>query len=385
MRIVVAPDSFKGSVSAVETARAMERGILRVFPQASVVKVPIGDGGEGTVEALVAATKGELIAAEVVGPLGNKVQAFWGMLGDGDTAVVEMAAASGLTLVPEGQKDPGVTTTYGTGELIKAALSRGVSKIIVGIGGSSTNDGGCGMIQALGGKFLDANGQALPYGGLALRDLTTIDLSGMDPRLQTVELVVACDVDNPLCGENGASAVYGPQKGASPQMVASLDQSLGHYAVIASKATGRSIAAQAGAGAGGGIGAGFLFFTDAVLRPGVEIVLEATSFDALVKEAAFVMTGEGRTDFQTAFGKAPVGVGKAAQKYDVPVFCLAGGLGQGYEAVFQAGIDGVMSSVPAPMALDECLKGGADFIEVAADRLCRIIAGAMRVKGTKLS
>lgn len=379
MRIIVAPDSFKGSVSALETANAIARGAQSIFSDAEIVKVPIGDGGEGTVEALVAATGGKMISQEVTAPLGNTVSSYWGILGDGETAVIEMAAASGITLVPTDQKDPRITTTYGTGELIKAALERGMKKIIVGIGGSATNDGGCGMIQALGGKFFDHAGQELPYGGLALADLATIDLSGLDARLKDTDIVVACDVDNPLCGPKGASAVYGPQKGATPEMVETLDQALAHFARIAEKATGRCVAEQAGAGAGGGIGVGFLFFTDAKLRPGVEIVLEVTNFSELVSTADLVITGEGQTDFQTAFGKAPVGVGKIAQKYQVPVLCLAGCLGKGHEDVLKVSIDGLMSTVSGPMTLEECMQEGADLIEQGAARMCRIVKIGMKI------
>jgi glycerate kinase len=379
MRIVVAPDSFKGSVSAVETANAIEKGIKTIFPEAEVIKVPIGDGGEGTVEALVTATNGKLIYQNVVGPLGNTVKSFWGILGDGETAVIEMAAASGLPLVPEDRKDPRLTTTYGTGELIKAVLDRGMKKIIVGIGGSATNDGGCGMIQALGGKFLAADGKELPYGGAALSKLASIDLNALDVRLRDTTIVVACDVGNPLCGPKGASAVYGPQKGATPEIVTELDQALLYFAQKAEIVTGRSVANQAGAGAGGGIGAGFLFFTNAKLRPGVEIILESTNFAALVSSAQLVITGEGRTDFQTAFGKAPVGIAKIAQKYEVPTICLAGCLGKGHEDVLKEGIDGLMSTVPGPMTLEECVKSGAKLIELGAARLCRIIQIGMKI------
>lgn len=380
MRIIVAPDSFKGSVSAVCTANAMEKGIKQVFTQAEVIKIPIADGGEGTVEALVAATQGQMIYQQVVGPLGEVVQAYWGILGDGKTAVIEMAAASGLPLVPMDKRDPRITTTYGTGELIKAALDRGLRKIIIGIGGSATNDGGCGMAQALGGHFLDSEGQELPYGGAALRTLERVDLSGMDIRLADTVIMVACDVDNPLCGARGASAVYGPQKGASPEMVATLDLALGHFSHKVQEVTGKNVAEQAGAGAAGGLGAGLLFFTEAKLQPGVEIVLMATGFESLVSTAQLVITGEGRTDFQTAFGKAPVGVAKLAKKYKVPTLCLAGGLGQGYEDVLQQGIDGLMSTVPGPVSLAECIENGEEFIEMAAKRLCQILKVGMLLK-----
>lgn len=377
MRIVVAPDSYKGSVSAIGVANAMEKGILRVFSDAEVLKVPIADGGEGTVEALVAVTGGKMMYEDVIGPLGEKVKAYWGILGDGETAVIEMAAASGLPLVPADKRDPRVTTTYGTGELIKAVLEKGIRKIIIGIGGSATNDGGTGLVQALGARFLDASGRELPSGGAALAQLAQIDLNGFDKRISETEIMVACDVDNPLCGPRGASAVYGPQKGATPDIVAELDAALDVYAKIATQATGKDMAGCPGAGAAGGLGAGLLFFTNAQLRPGVDIVLEAAGFAAMVETANLVITGEGRTDFQTAYGKAPVGVAKLAKRWNVPVVCLAGGLGKGADDVLQQGIDGLMSVVPQPMTLEECMKTGETLVEEATVRLCRLIKVGM--------
>lgn len=372
MHIVVAPDSYKGSVSALEVANAMARGIQKILPTAAVSRVPIADGGEGTVEALVAATGGQLKNNEVTGPRGERVLASWGVLGDGRTAVIEMAAASGLPLLPPEQRDPLVATTLGTGELIRAALDAGLRRIIVGIGGSATNDGGAGMARALGAHFLDAQGNELAEGGAALARLAKIDLGGFDRRLQETELIVACDVDNPLCGTRGASAVFGPQKGATPELVAQLDAALARFAECARRATGRDVANVAGAGAAGGLGAGLMFFTPAKLRPGVEIVLEAVGFSGIVKNADFVLTGEGRTDFQTAYGKAPVGVAKVAKQFGVPVFCLSGGLGNGADDVLAQGIDAVMSICPRPMTLEECMNEGPVLIEAAAARLCRI-------------
>lgn len=380
MRIVVAPDSYKGSVSAIGVANAMEKGILAVFPEAEVIKVPIADGGEGTVEALVIATGGQVLEEEVLGPLGEARKAQWGILGDGDTAVIEMAAASGLPLVPKDKRDPRITTTFGTGQLIKAALDKGLRKIIIGIGGSATNDGGTGMAKALGARFFAADGSELPPGGAALAKLAAMDLSKLDPRLQETVIMVACDVDNPLCGPRGASAVYGPQKGATPAMVAELDAALGVFARLAKEVTGKDIAESPGAGAAGGLGAGLLFFSKAQLRPGVEIVLETTGFAGLVADAALVLTGEGRTDFQTAFGKAPVGVAKVAKQYKVPVICISGGLGQGYEDVLACGIDALMCVVPAPMALEECMECGAALIEAATCRTLKLVQVGMNVK-----
>ena len=373
MRIIVAPDSFKGSVSALGVAEAMERGIHAVFPAAQVLKVPIADGGEGTVEALVAATGGKLMHSEVQGPLGAPVRAHWGISGDGATAFLEMASASGLPLIAKEQRDPCVTSTYGTGQLMKAALDAGLRRIVIGIGGSATNDGGTGMARALGVRFLDAQGADLPEGGAALARLAQIDLSGLDPRLAELHLLVACDVDNPLCGPRGASAVYGPQKGATPEMVTELDAALGVFATVATAATGRDMALQPGAGAAGGLGAGLLFVTPASLRPGVAIVLETTGFEAMVQGADLVITGEGRTDFQTAMGKAPVGVAAVAKRHGVPVVCLSGGLGVGADEVLAHGIDALASIVPHPMPLDDCMAQGEALLEAAAARVCRLL------------
>ena len=373
MKVVIAPDSYKGCLSALEVAKAMERGVLSVFPSAEVRKIPIADGGEGTVAALVTATNGQLRQTEVTDPLGNKIIAHWGVLGDGRTAVIEMAAASGLPLVPKEKRDPRVTTTYGTGELIKAALADGLAKIIIGIGGSATNDGGTGMARALGVRFLDAAGQEVAAGGGSLAEICQIDTTGLDPRLKNTEIVVACDVDNPLCGTRGASAVFGPQKGATPEMVQQLDAGLAKYASCARQATGRDVAEKAGAGAAGGLGAGLMFFTPAQLKPGVEIVLDAVGFSDVVRAADFVITGEGRTDFQTAFGKAPVGVAKVAKAHGVAVFCISGGLGDGADDVLAQGIDAVMSICDRPLSLEECMAAGAQLIEPAAARLCRIV------------
>ncbi|HYO28132.1 MAG TPA: glycerate kinase [Azonexus sp.] len=378
MHIVVAPDSYKGSVSAVEVALAMERGILTVFPSAKVRKIPIADGGEGTVEALVTATGGQYRSNEVAGPLGERIFAAWGVLGDGKTAVIEMATASGLPLVPADRRDPRKASSYGTGELIRAALDAGLRQIIIGIGGSATNDAGAGMARALGARFLAADGSQLADGGAALAALVGIDLSGLDSRLQETEITVACDVDNPLCGPRGASAVFGPQKGATPEIVAELDAALGRFAEYAQQVTGRDVAGLPGAGAAGGLGAGLMFFTRAQLKPGIEIVLDTVNFSTVVKDADYVITGEGRTDFQTAFGKAPVGVAKVAKMSGVPVFCLSGGLGKGADDVLAQGIDAVMSICERPMSLEECMAAGSTLIESATVRLCRIIRAAHR-------
>lgn len=373
MKIIVAPDSYKGSVSATKVADAIERGIKSVFPTAEVIKVPVADGGEGTAEALVAGAGGRILSTCVMGPLGNMIEAKWGILGDGKTAVIEMAAASGLTLVSEDDRNPRAATTFGTGQLIKAALDCGLRKIIIGLGGSATNDGGSGMAMALGARLAGSDGKDIALGGGALASLAEIGLQDLDKRLRETKILAACDVTNPLCGPSGATAVYGPQKGATPAMIAELDAALSHYAAIAAGVTGRAVAELPGAGAAGGLGAGLMFFTDAQLMPGVELVLETTGFSRLLQGADLVITGEGRTDYQTVFGKAPVGVAGVARRAGVPVVCLSGSLGEGADEVLSQGIGALMSIVPGPVALAECMQKGEQFIEEAAARLGRLL------------
>ncbi|MEI6223980.1 MAG: glycerate kinase [Deltaproteobacteria bacterium] len=364
-RVLVAPDSFKGSLSAVEAASAMERGVLAAWPDARVEKIPIADGGEGTVEAMVMATGGHFESRTVRGPLGDPVTARWGVLGDGRTAVLEMAAASGLTLVPHGRRDPRIASTFGTGELVLAAMDAGYRRIVVGIGGSATNDGGTGMARALGIRFLDDAGRPLPEGGAALAGLASVDLGNADARLPGVEILVACDVDNPLTGPRGASAIYGPQKGATPAMVQELDLALSRLAHVATRATGRDVSGLAGAGAAGGLGAGLLFFTPARLQPGVDLVLDAARFDERVRGASLVLTGEGRTDHQTAMGKAPVGVARAARRHGVPVWLVSGSLGPGAEAVHPHGIERIHAAAPPGMPVEEAMARASELLESA--------------------
>jgi glycerate kinase len=364
-RVLVAPDSFKGSLSAVQAADAMERGVLAAWPDARVVKVPIADGGEGTVDALVTATRGRFESRTVRGPLGRPVEARWGVLGDGVTAVIEMAAASGITLVPEGRRDPRISSTFGTGQLLRAALDEGYRRIVIGIGGSATNDGGAGMAKALGVRFVDGRGEPLPEGGAALARLSSIELDGVDPRLSEAEILVACDVDNPLTGPRGASAIYGPQKGATPAVVAELDAALERYARIASEATGRDVARHPGGGAAGGLGAGLLFFTPARLVPGIDLVLDSTHFDEQVRGASLVIVGEGRTDHQTAMGKAPVGVATVAARHGVPVLLVSGSLGPGAEEVLAHGVGRMVQAAPAGMAVAEAMARAAELLEAA--------------------
>ncbi|KEP25676.1 glycerate kinase [Bacillus zhangzhouensis] len=373
MKIVIAPDSFKESLSAYETANAIERGFRSILPNAEYIKLPMADGGEGTVQSLVDATGGHIVNHMVTGPLGEPVDAFFGMLGDGQTAVIEMAAASGIHLVPPEKRNPLFTTSRGTGELMLAALDKGANHLIIGLGGSATNDGGVGMMQGLGAAFLDKAGQDLMPGGGSLNQLASINLSGLDPRLQFVRLEVACDVDNPLTGERGASVVFGQQKGADEEMVQVLDKNLSHFAYVAEKQLNVSFADAAGAGAAGGLGASLLGFLQADLQKGIDIVLKAVHFDDVIKEATLVITGEGRIDRQTIYGKTPIGVAKAAKQYDLPVIGIAGSLSKDSTVVHDHGIDALFSIVPGVTSLSDAMQDAALYVE----RTARNIAAVM--------
>ncbi|MFE4046863.1 MULTISPECIES: glycerate kinase [unclassified Priestia] len=373
MKIVIAPDSFKESLTALNVCEAVEKGIRTHFPNAEISKVPMADGGEGTVQSLVDATGGQIIQAKVTGPLGKEVEAFYGILGDGKTAVIEMAAASGLHHVPVDKRNPLITTTRGTGELILKALDHKVKHIIIGIGGSATNDGGAGMAKALGAKLLDANGAEIKEGGGSLNQLAAIALTNLDSRLAEVKVEVACDVDNPLTGETGASAVFGPQKGATPDMVKQLDRNLAHYAAVIEKEMDIHIQNVPGAGAAGGIGGGLLAFLSAELKPGVDIVIEATQLESYIKDADLVITGEGRIDGQTIYGKTPIGVAKTAKKHSVPVIAIAGSIGTGSEAVYEHGISALFSVVPGAVDLSEALEKAGENIERTAKNVASVI------------
>ncbi|MDG5471544.1 glycerate kinase [Jeotgalibacillus sp. ET6] len=377
MKIVCAPDSFKESMSAYEVCLSIEKGFKKVFPEAEYVLLPIADGGEGTVHSIKAATGGEILMVNVTGPLGEPVKAFYGLTGDRKTAVIEMAAASGLHLVPAERRNPLNTTTRGTGELIKHALDQGVETIVLGLGGSATNDGGAGMAQALGVKLFDRSGQELSPGGAALNRLASIDTSALDPRLKQVKIKAACDVTNPLTGPHGASTVFGPQKGADEAMVAQLDQSLEHYAMVLEKELNKKVDRVEGAGAAGGFGAGIIAFLDGKLTSGIDLVLDVIQFDEKVHDADLVITGEGRMDRQTIQGKAPVGVAKRAKICGtVKVIALAGSLGEGYEAVYDYGIDAAFSIVNGAFSLQDALKNGEENVETTAENLARLWASA---------
>lgn len=375
MKIVIAPDSYKESLSALEVAQAVEAGFRQVFPAADYVLVPVADGGEGTVDAMVAATSGRKEIVTVCGPLGEPVEAFYGLTGDGDTAVIEMAAASGLALVPPAARNPLLTSSRGTGELIRAALDAGARRFILGIGGSATNDGGAGMVQALGARLLDADGQDVEGSGGGLARLERIDVSGLDPRLAECRIEVACDVDNPLTGARGASAVFGPQKGATPEMVQALDANLARLARIVERDLGVAVDAVPGAGAAGGMGAAMLAFFGATLKPGIEIVTAAVDLDAHVRDADLVITGEGRIDFQTVHGKTPIGVARVAKRHGKPVIGIAGSLGADVGVVHAHGIDAVFSVLSKPCALDEALRDAAANVELTA----RNVAAVLRI------
>ena len=380
MKIVIAPDSFKGSLTALQVAEAMEVGLRRVFPDAAIEKVPMADGGEGTVQSLVDATSGEVLTAQVMDPLGNTIDAQYGVLGDGITAVIEMAAASGLTLVPPDKRDPRVTTTYGTGELIRAALASGCRKLIIGIGGSATNDGGAGMAQALGAKLLTASGEQIKPGGDHLATLNSIDLSELDPRITETETVVACDVNNPLTGEQGASYVYGPQKGATREMIEMLDANLAHFDKILQRDLSKSVGNVPGAGAAGGLGAGLMAFVDASLKSGIEIVTEAAQLSKRLADADLVITGEGQINFQTVFGKTPVGVARVAKTYNIPVIAIAGSIADDSDGVYDAGIDAMIDIVPEPMPLETAIENATALTEIAAERAGRMVAAGIKIK-----
>jgi len=374
MRIICAPDSFKGSLSAREAAAAMARGITQTRPDAEVDCCPIADGGEGTVAALVAATGGQTRHTTVTGPLGEPVQAAWGMLGTQPdqprTAVIEMAAASGLPLVPEAQRDPTRTTTYGTGELIQAALNEGAERIILGIGGSATCDGGCGAAQALGVRFSDENQQTItePITGGTLNRIHTINLEHRNTRLENTELLVACDVTNPLLGENGAAHIYGPQKGATPDQVQQLDENLAHLAQLIEQTNGFDVERMAGAGAAGGLGAGAVALLGGSLQRGVELVLRAVRFEQRVTNCDLCITGEGRIDGQSLSGKATLGVAQVAQRHGVVTLALVGAIGPGAEKVRDAGIYRCFA-IGEGLSETESVERAAELLEAAATRV----------------
>ena len=374
MKFVLAPDSFKESLTAKEVADAMEVGIKKIFKDAECVKVPMADGGEGTVQSLVDATDGKIYEVVVTGPLGNKVNAKYGILGDGQTAVIEMAEASGIHYVKKEDRNPLITTTFGTGELIKSALDKGVKKIIIGIGGSATNDGGAGMLQALGAKLLDKDNKEIPFGGGGLSELVKINLDDFDKRIKEVEIEVACDVSNTLTGKEGASAVFGPQKGATEEIIKILDENLHHYADIVNKTIGKVMENQKGSGAAGGLGFALLAFCDGKLNRGIDIVIKYADLSEKMKGASYVITGEGSIDSQTKFGKTPFGVSQVAKQYDIPVIGIAGNVGEGIDELYDLGFDSILSIMPGVMTLDKALSNAKENIENTLENVARLLS-----------
>jgi glycerate kinase len=371
-KIVVVPDSFKGTMSSVEICSIMKNSIMNVLPSVDVVAIPVADGGEGTVDAFLYALGGSRIELKVVGPSGNEIVAGYGVLSDGKTAVIEMAAASGLLLVGD-RKDPSITTTYGTGELIKHALDSGCTKIIVGIGGSATNDGGIGMAAALGIKFLDISGGSIPLTGRGLAGLHSIDLSERDPRLDNVEILVACDVDNPLYGPEGAAYVFAAQKGACDDMIEILDNNLIHYAGIVESQMGIEMQNVCGAGAAGGLGAGLFLFAGGKLKPGIEIVLDIVNFDGIIRDADIIITGEGKIDGQSVRGKVPVGVAGRAKLQNKPVIAIVGQVGEGAEKVYEKGITAIFTTCRVVAGMGEVKKRCSKDLENTVQDIFRLI------------
>ena len=375
MKIIIAPDSFKENLTSLQVATCIEKGIRKVIPAARCVKIPMADGGEGTVQSLVDATRGRIYKKQVIGPLGNKITARYGMLGDGCTAVIEMAEASGLPLVPRHKRNPLLTTTFGTGQLISDALDQGAKTIIIGLGGSATVDGGSGLAQALGVKFLTANGTVISHygsGGM-LAKIARIDVKSLDPRIRKTKFIIASDVTNPLCGSNGAAHVFGPQKGATPAMVKTLDKNLKHFADLIRKDLKKEVSDLPGAGAAGGLGAGLVAFTGARIKRGIDLVMNITGLRQQIKGADLVITGEGRVDFQTAFGKTPAGVAKAAKKLGVPCIAIGGSLADDARGVFAHGISGLESAAARDMNLAEALRASRLHLEFAGERVMRLL------------
>jgi len=378
MKIVIAPDSFKDSLSAQGVADAIALGLAQVWPDAQLIKCPMADGGEGTVESILAACEGELRRSVVRGPLGTMVDAAWGWLPQSHTAIIEMAEASGLQLVPLAQRDACISSTFGTGQLIRAALEAGAQRVILAIGGSATNDGGAGAMQALGVKLLDAQGQTLSPGGLALAQLARIDLSDIDPRLARVRFDIAADVNNPLCGPHGASAIFGPQKGASPEQVHLLDHALGRFADHCVNVLNKDVRDEPGSGAAGGLGFAAKAFLGAKFKAGVEVVAELVGLADAVQNANLVITGEGRFDAQTLRGKTPFGVARIARQQGVPVIVIAGTLGEGYQTLYEHGIDAAFALASGPMTLAKACSEAPQLLRERASDIARVWRVASR-------
>lgn len=373
MNILIAPDAFKDCLSARIVALALEMGMRKIFPNAVFQIAPMADGGEGTVESIIDATSGELVKIRVMDPLMRDISSFYGISGDGSTAVIEMAAASGLELLKTSERDPWITSTYGTGQLIRDALNRGCKKILLGIGGSATNDCGAGMAEAMGVKFYGREGSSVRPGGGFLGNVESIDMDGLDPRIEGAEILVACDVSNPLMGPNGASAIYGPQKGADPDMVVKLDQNLAHFSAIIEKRLKKEVSMIPGAGAAGGLGAGLMAFLDARLMKGFHMIAETVGLEKKILQADLVITGEGKMDRQTQFGKTPFGVAQLAKKHGKPVIGVAGTIDEGVEVMYDMGFNAIVSIQEKPSDLDYAIRFAEELLKRTGERIARLI------------
>lgn len=371
MKIILAPDSFKGSLGAIEVANALDRGVKKAFKEAETVLLPVGDGGEGTMETLVAATGGEIRKVSVTGPMNNQVSAAYGILGDGKTCVIEMASASGLHLVSEEKLSPLLATTFGTGELIRRALDDGFSSFIIGLGGSATNDGGAGMLQALGLKILDSQGKDIGPGGGELGKVERLEFNALDKRINSSKFVIASDVQNPMVGPNGASFIFGPQKGANPKEVELLDQNMTEWANRIFNCTGMKLHNKPGAGAAGGIGGALQAFFPAEMKSGVDVVLDYIKLDEQLEDADLVITGEGKVDSQTIFGKTPLGVAQRAKSKNVPTIIIAGSVGSGVEELHHCGVVSIHSIVNNPMTLKEAIENTDHLLEISTEQVVR--------------
>lgn len=373
-KFVLAPDSFKESMSAKKVCESMAKGITKIYPDAEIIEVPMADGGEGTVDAIVTANNGQEIYINVLGPDGkNTVKAKYGFIPEKNTAVIEMAQASGLELLDKNERNPLLTTTFGTGQLVKNALDRGAKRLIIGLGGSATNDGGAGMAQALGVHFFDKNKNELPLGGGFLDKLSAIDITDLDQRLNNTQIILASDVTNPLTGPNGASQVFGPQKGANEEMVKTLDNNLHHYAEIIKQTLNKDIENIPGSGAAGGLGAGFLAFANSTIRPGAQIVIEENDLPDKIATADYVFTGEGGMDFQTKFGKTPFAVAQVAKKYNVPVYAVAGNVGKGIDSLYNSGFTAIFGILKSVGSLNDALKNGEENVTFTCENIARVI------------
>ena len=373
MKVVLAPQGFKESLTGMEIAEAMSIGVKHVWPDAVTILIPVADGGDGTLQALVDSSGGDVRTAIVEDAIGRTIKAEWGALGNGTTAVIEVASAIGLARLGQDERDVRNASTFGVGQLFTEALNAGFSDFIIGVGGSATNDGGAGMIQAMGGKLTDANGDDLARGGIALSNLANIEVTGLDPRMSGANVVVACDVNNPLCGPRGASAIFGPQKGATSEDVQELDAALGNFAEVIAKDLHTDVAEIPGAGASGGLGAGLMGFFDARLRLGADIVLEAVSLDKHLEEADLVIVGEGQFDRSTVFNKSPIAVAQRAKRRGIPVIGIAGSLGAGFREVHKHGIDAVFSLVNRPMSLKAAMEDTERLVAIATEEACRAL------------